>query len=95
MQGSVNNIKMKKSSVFIAQWGHLTAHQIDCQRIETFLVPGCSGAQCSVCRPDGNSSKMKWPGCERSVILPALLFTLDECGSWRVGRAVVFFFFFN
>ncbi len=40
-------------------------------------------------RPDGNSSKRECAGCEGSrVILPALLLTLDEYSSWRVGRVV-------
>ncbi len=40
-------------------------------------------------RPDGNSSKRECAGCEGSrVIFPALLLTLDEYRSGRVGRVV-------
>ncbi len=40
-------------------------------------------------RPDGNSSKRECAGCEGSrVILSALLLTLYEYSSWRVGRDV-------
>lgn len=34
--------------MFIAQWGDLIVHEVDGLRKETFLVPGCIGAQCSV-----------------------------------------------
>ncbi len=50
---------------------------MDCLREETVPVSGRSGAQSSCA------------GCEGSrVILPALLLTLDEYSSWRVGRVV-------
>ncbi len=44
-------------------------------------------------RPDGNSSKRECAGCEGSrvilqALLQALLLTLDEYSSWRVGRVV-------
>ncbi len=68
-----------------------SVHEMDCPREETVPVSGRSGAQSSVAstRPDGNSSKRECAGCEGSrVILPALLLTLDEYSSWRVGMVV-------
>jgi len=34
--------------MFIALWGHSNVHEEDGLRKETFLVPACSGAHCSV-----------------------------------------------
>ncbi len=39
-------------------------------------------------RPDGNSSKRECADVRSRVIFPALLLTLDEYSSWRVGRVV-------
>ncbi len=59
-----------------------SVHEMDCLREEAVPVSGRSGAQ-------NNSSKRECAGCEGSrVILPALLLTLDEYSSWRVGRVV-------
>ncbi len=51
---------------------------------------GRSGAQSSVASTkNSNSSKRESAGCEGSrVIFPALLLTLDEYRSWRVGIVV-------
>ncbi len=58
-------------------------------------MSGRSGARSSVVSnsnsnsSNGNRSKRECAGCEGSrVILPALLLTLDEYSSWRLGRVV-------
>ncbi len=52
-------------------------------------MSGRSVAQSSVVSTRRNSSKRECAGCEGSRgILPALLLTLDEYSSWRVGRVV-------
>ncbi len=46
------------TNVSIAQWReHLTVHESDGLREETFPTSGCSDVL--YCRPDGNSSKRK------------------------------------
>ncbi len=71
MQGNLN---------IIGGRGHLTVHEVDGVREEAFPMSGCFGAHCSV-------APTRRQQCEGSrMILLALLLTLDEYSSWRVGR---------
>ncbi len=63
-----------------------SVHETDCLGKETVSVSGRSGAQSSVASTRQYQFKEGVCWCEGSrVILPALLLTLDEYNSWRVG----------